>query len=459
MPDPWTAGTFRRRDLLKTLLLTGAATLLTGARGLAAPPRRSVLVVGAGIAGLAAAERLHSTGHAVTVLEGRDRIGGRIWTDRSLGVPVELGAQDIEGIDGNPIADLARQYGARTLVADEDGVVYDAWGRPMDDDFVDGIEEEFTDLLTEGRRIVRRARRDMPIEDAVRAALAGRSPSPEESLTLDWCLEGFEDEYATRMSRMSMRWFDADEGFDGEEAIFPGGYAQIAAGLASGLDVRLGQRVRAIEHGRGGVAVMTSGGTFRADYAIVTLPLGVLKAGNVTFRPALPASKLRAIRRLDMGVVDKVALRFPRRFWPAEATWIGYVSTVRGEFPNLLNLEPVVGAPVLVGFVASDRAEEMERGTDEQAVAGLLRVLGRIFGSSVPRPTGARVTRWGSDPFTLGSYSSVPVGASFADYDELARPVGGRLLFAGEATNRGYPATVHGAYLSGLREADRILGR
>jgi monoamine oxidase len=99
---------------------------------------------------------------------------------------------------------------------------------------------------------------------------------------------------------------------------------------------------------------------------------------------------------------------------------------------------------------------EIESQNDEQIVAGAMAVLRRIYGNNIPTPEGWAITRWMSDPFSFGSYSHIPPGASGADYTELSRPVAQRLFFAGEATHRSYPGTVHGAYLSGLRAAKEI---
>ncbi|HEX7448803.1 MAG TPA: FAD-dependent oxidoreductase, partial [Pirellulales bacterium] len=210
-------------------------------------------------------------------------------------------------------------------------------------------------------------------------------------------------------------------------------------------------------HDAQGVRIETSLDEFAADRAIVTLPLGVLKAGQVEFSPALPPKKLAAIERLGMGLMNKVVLQYAERFWPAEAEVLGFASRTPGMFPQFLNLFAATGMPLLVAVVAGDYARALEPLSDEQVVARAQYALRSMFASrTVPEPTAFRVTRWGSDPWTRGSYSYVPVAASGEDYETLAEPVGERLFFAGEATNREFPSTAHGAYLSGLREAARI---
>jgi len=109
-----------------------------------------------------------------------------------------------------------------------------------------------------------------------------------------------------------------------------------------------------------------------------------------------------------------------------------------------------------MGLNSGNYARYLEGLSDQAVVAVAMQVLRGIYGKSTPAPDGAVVTRWGSDPFCLGAYSSIPPGATGKAYDTLAEPVGDRVFFAGEATSRKYPATVHGAFLSGEREAKRI---
>ena len=270
-------------------------------------------------------------------------------------------------------------------------------------------------------------------------------------------MSSLEVEASGSADRMSAWYADEDDAFPGEDLVLQDGYDRVPAALAQGLDVRLGHRVLRIEHGAEGVRVITDRGDFDGDAAIVTLPLGVLQSGAVHFAPDLPRRKQAAIRRLGMGLVNKVVMEFPRAFAEGDPIVLGYMSSIRGEFPEFLNLMNHPGAPILVGFVAADMAKGLEPRPDREVVDRALAVVRRMYGASVPEPSNVRVTRWGSDPFSRGSYSYVPAGAGMDNYDELARPVGDRLLFAGEATNRRYPATVHGAYLSGVREAERVL--
>ncbi len=417
-------------------------------------PRGRALVLGAGMAGLAAARELQAGGFAVTVLEARMRLGGRIWTDPSLGCAVDLGASWIETSKGNPITSLARDCGARTVVDEDDWRYYDADGTELADAEGEELEKGLETLLENVERIAEESGGDLSVREAVQAALGGDWPAGRIGRVLQAFLAGIETESGADAARLSL-WHGAnDVGFDGDDLLLPGGYAALVEHLARGLDVRFGQMVRRIEHGDDGVRIRTGQGDFEADGAIVTLPLGVLKGGEVEFDPPLPKRKRRAIERLEMGALDKVVLRFPRVFWPAE-TKFGYASETHGEFPEFLNLHRLTGKPILVGFVAAEFARRLERLEDDEVAEAMMGVLRRIFGPGIPEPDGVRFSRWWGDAFSRGCYSYVPKGVTAAEYDVMAEPVGS-LRFAGEATIRDHFATVHGAFLSGVREARRV---
>ncbi|HWB00374.1 MAG TPA: FAD-dependent oxidoreductase, partial [Pirellulales bacterium] len=218
-----------------------------------------------------------------------------------------------------------------------------------------------------------------------------------------------------------------------------------------------GHQVRRVDHDDKSVVIDTSQGEFTADFAVVTLPLGVLKHRGVEFHPALPERKRDAVQRMGMGLLNKTYLKFPRQFWPARADWLGFVSETKGRWSEYLNVAKFLAQPVLLGFTAATFARRTEKKTDQEIVAGMIAALRSMFGGrKVPDPLDVRITRWASDPFSYGSYSFMKTGSTPEDYEHLAEPVDNRLFFAGEHTSRRYSATVHGAYLSGIRAAKRI---
>ncbi len=421
------------------------------------------LVVGAGIAGLAAAHALQRAGRRVIVLEARSRVGGRIQTDRTTGAAIDLGASWIHGVRHNPIAALARRLGVPTALAHHEAHrLYHTDGSAVRLDKAIRLRHRFYDMLDRAYA----GANDLAEDASLASLLRAQAQDSGDEETLRWGMGWLSLVMGIESQHLSGKHWDQDDELSGPDYVFPGGYDAVPASLAQGLDIRLEHTVTKIHWAgpRGGVdgaqaksvTLVTTAGEFRAPIAIITVPLGVLKAGDITFAPRLPAAKQGAIDRLGMGVLDKVALGFARPFWPRSATHLGYVPASDEEpcgFTSLLGQ----GSQVLVAMRAGARAKALEELDDDAVVERTLALLRRSFGAEVMQPTHVRITRWHRDPFSRGGYSYIPVGATGADYDLLARPVANTLLFAGEATMRAHPATVHGAYLSGLREAERVL--
>lgn len=437
-----------RRDFLRTLLAS-AATLAVAPRPRAQETSR-VLVVGAGMAGLAAARKLTDEGLQVTVLEGRQRVGGRVWTDRSLGLPVELGAGWIHGPEDNPITELSARAGARTQKTLEDNFkVFDPSGQALGKARVEAAFDRLERLLV---------RAGEGPDVSMRAALQSLDPRALSDPILRFHLASdTEFDYGAPLEQLSALHADGDDPHYGDDVMFPGGYDQIPNFLARGLTLKLGQKVSQIDLTADEVRVTTAQGVLSCDYVVVAVPLGVLKKGSIAFRPALPPSKLQAIGRLGMGLVNRVSLLFEQPFWDPKVQFYGFCTPELGMYPYFVNARTYSQSNVLTTFATGNYARVHEKMSNAEIQARVLEVLKVGFGSKLPAPQRMLTTRWSADPFTFGSYSFARVGCHPKDYQALAESVQDRLFFAGEHTTGKYRATVHGAYLSGLRAAREIL--
>ncbi len=448
-----------------SLLLGGLPTLggsLAGCRfgtgsARAANPDESIIIVGAGAAGLGAAESLREGGHRkITILEARERVGGRVWTSRAWGdAPMDMGASWIHGTRGNPITRLAREAGVETRATDyDDMTLFGRDGAPLGE----AEQRELTRLGAKLYRVINSRPRKgaKTLRDSVDAAFAGR-PARERALVDHLLSAMVEGDLAEDADRLAPDAYLFGESFGGGDVLFPGGYGAVFAPRFEKFDILTGHVVKAIQLEAAGVTVVTDRGDFRADRVVVTLPLGVLQRGSVRFDPALPEAKRSAIAALGMGCLNKLYLRFPEPFWQNDVQGFGYLGPEAGQWGAWLNMSYHIEPPILVAFNSGSFAREIEGWSDRAIVDDAMRVLRRIHGRKIPDPEGFQITRWASDPYAFGSYSTLRPGAGKATAEALAEPVGRRIFFAGEATSSDYPSTVHGAYLSGLREAGRVM--
>lgn len=297
---------------------------------------------------------------------------------------------------------------------------------------------------------------------------------------INWHFANLEYANAADVDKLSLKGWDQDIGneFEGEHAQVVGGYQQVPRAIwrhPEPLDVRLRKPVKSIRYsaaGSQGKATVTceDGQSIEADKVVFAAPLGVLKAQSIQFDPPLPQWKRDAIRRMGFGLLNKVILVFEKPFWDVDRDMFGLLRAPRdsagfsqsdykkgrGQFYLFWNCIDTSGLPVLIALMAGEAAHEAEKVGDEILVGECLAQLRGVFGApNVPLPVESIVTRWGSDRFARGTYSYVAAEARPGDYDLIAAPIQ-NLFFAGEATIASHPATVHGAYLSGLRAAHEV---
>lgn len=416
------------------------------------PNGKTVLVIGAGISGLAAARKLKQNGFDVIVLEAQNKVGGRVRTDRTPGVAFDEGASWIHGPNGNPIESLAEQSGAATFLTDDDSVkVFDTNGLAYSDSVLTNSEDQFNSALN-------------AVEDAGTATQSFEQvfnalyPTQADNRLWKYMLSAYlEFNTGGDVSELSSRYFYDDEEFSGKDVIVTNGYDKVTDFLAQDLDVRLNTRVNAIDYSENKVRVTANGETLEGEYAIISVPLGVLQNNIISFTPNLPAEKTTAISNLKMGNVNKFLLVWDSAFWDTSLQYIGYTPAIKGKFNYFLNVKKFTPANALMTFAFGNYATQTEAMTDAQIAGEIMQHLKVIYGNNIPDPIDIRRTKWKQNENSFGAYSFPANGATPNDFDQLAKAVNNNLFFAGEHTERAYRGTVHGAYLSGIREADKII--
>ncbi len=415
----------------------------------------SVVVIGAGVAGLAAASALRRRGVGVTLIEASGRIGGRAHTTvpALLGTAFDHGASWLHAAERNPLAALAQRAGERTV---DTGTVRVERTR-LAGRFA-GAEAlaEYADAerAFEARMANALAGPDCSLAEAA-APLAGE---PWLASVVNWEAPVIA---AADAAALSLRDWHANrlEGANWEVEGGLGAFIVRRLGPGAG-DVRLGVEASAIRWDGPGVAVETNAGTIRADACIVTVSTGVLASGALRFTPALPVAVQEAIDGLPMGVLNKVALRAagPDRLdLPASCGMGQFVPAI--DTPAMSVVAWPHGADYVICFAGGSHAAAIERADEAEAwVRGQWRAL---FGPRADRAfrPGAVVTRWASDPLFRGSYAYAKPGSAGARA-ALGQPLGGgRLVFAGEATRTdGLAGTVGGAFLAGEEAAASVSG-
>jgi monoamine oxidase len=425
----------------------------------------NVLIIGAGVAGLAAARELSRADFQVTVVEARDRIGGRIFTQDLA----ELGA---EFIHGKPqcLLDIAQRAELKLSP-----VINRHWY------FRKGCLATTNEFWSELERVMNEMKsvdRDESFSDFLKQHDLGEAEAMAKLY-----VEGF---HASRAERVSVKGLnkanEAAEAIDDDEQFrLPAGYAAAAQSLhddavTAGAQFFLNTIVEEIRWQPNQVEIIPGstkdGGLEDVKFsrALITLPLGVMQAGSVRFVPEL-TDKLAAANKLAMGQVVKFVLRFREPFWEDLKVLtkdgsdhslkdLSFLHAPEELMPTWWTLLPS-NAPILIGWAGGSRAEQLltegEAAITNQAVRTVATIFGVEQKSVEDQFEAIYYHEWYGDPFARGAYSYIPVGGLEAA-GQLAAPVANTLFFAGEATNtEGHQGTVHGAIATGLRAARELI--
>ncbi|OVA12075.1 Flavin amine oxidase [Macleaya cordata] len=453
------------------------------------PP--SVIVIGGGISGIAAARALRNASFKVLLLESRDRIGGRIHTDYSFGCPIDLGASwkvhllcyfRLHGVcNENSLAPLIRCLGLslyrtsgdNSVLYDHDlesYVLFDMDGNQIPQQIVIEVGDIFKRILKETEKVRDEHGDDMSVLEAISIVLDRNPDLRQEGLAhevLQWYICRMEAWFAADADMISLKSWDQasyilkhsfcyfgyhEDVLSGGHGLMVQGYYPVIKELAKDIDIRLSQRVTNIASGCNKVILTTEDGrNYFADAAIITVPHGVLKANLIEFEPKLPKWKVDAISDLGVGNENKIALLFDTVFWP-NVELLGIVAPTSYACGYFLNLHKATGHPVLVYMAAGRFAYDIEKLSDEAAAYFVMSQLKKMLPEAT-EPVQYLVSRWGTDPNSLGSYTYDLVGKPADLYERLQAPVG-NLFFGGEAVSMDHSGSVHGAYSAGLLAAE-----
>ena len=396
------------------------------------------------------------------------------------GTTIELGANWIHGTVNNPIYDLARECELKGNLSTNSFVIRNESGdRVTPKARLDALEQaqERADDIVAVRAEMGLA--DISMEEALKQA--GWTASTPEDMAIEyWVLDyteatppaevygGVNTNYGgSKSATADCANIDTENDKQQYFVADPRGFVYLTERLASYFltdgdpRLKLDKRVVTVETAEDdGVRVTTATGeVYRADYALVTFSLGVLRSGLVSFQPPLPIWKQKVISKFKMVVYTKIFLKFPHQFWDCEE-YILYASKQRGYYTLWRNLEaessPLRGSNILLATVTASESLRLEKQCNASTQKELMAVLRQMYGQDIPEPIDVFCTHWGSDDWFFGSWAHAPVGVRSADFADLLSPVGS-LFFAGEATNEMYHGTVHGAYLSGFNVAERIV--
>jgi monoamine oxidase len=394
-----------------------------------------VLVIGAGAAGLAAADELIRAGRKVLVVEARERVGGRCFTCRLPGVsaPVELGA---EFIHGRPRATFSLLKRAGVTAVDSTRTQLVSFDRKL----------QPINVFAQAQRV---ARKQFSGRDVSFKAFLKKQRLPRLTRTLaTMMVQGFD---AADPRKASAREIVEEWSGGGLGASQPrpwGGYAALLESLA--VPVQLQTVVKRIRWKRSSVHVE---GTFRgepwnawAPRAVITVPIGVL--------PSLVREKRAALAKLESGPVIRVAMAFREAFWEKQHPGVAFFHSPDAPFPTFWTPLPM-HAPLLTCWAGGPKAEKMTGRSESQLLRAALASIRSVF-KNIEEPRAVLMHDWSADPFARGGYSYVKVGGTGAR-EELAAPLEETLYFAGEATDTEQSGTVGGALASGIRAAKEIL--
>jgi len=469
----------RRKFIAKAAMASLALAILPQCKKSSPQPGepKEFIVVGAGIAGLAAAAKIKNAGHKVTVIEASDRYGGRILSVEMEAYKADFGASWLHGISGNPLYKLANENAIETKNTyyepsywfDTDGteITAEEWQK------AEGLLDQLVDLAYDNK--------DISLEELIMLMESDISSQSEKTQRIFYGAVRSEIEipYAVDAADISARALTTNDSFQGNDVIFPNGMAQLTEVLADGLEIKYNTFVTKISyekdkvfvyavktqeidpkrscmacHSNSDASSINAVDVLSADKVIVALPLGMLKNNNVVFEPALTGEKLSAINSLGIGTMNKVFLRFAENFWHQDGYFFQYLKEDYSKTIEFFSPTPTGASNVIVAVFAGQQARSIEKMEDADLLDIVMGDLRGMFGNGIPQPLEMQKTSWHTNKYSLGAYPHLKPGSKLSACDSIAGPLNNKVFFAGDACSSKYMSTAHGAYISALDAAE-----
>eukprot|EP00112_Aurelia_sp_Birch-Aquarium-sp1_P011993 Seg2517.4 transcript_id=Seg2517.4/GoldUCD/mRNA.D3Y31 product="Lysine-specific histone demethylase 1B" protein_id=Seg2517.4/GoldUCD/D3Y31 len=436
----------------------------------------SVIIIGAGFSGLSAARQLERAGCQVKVLEARESIGGRVEDDNSLGICISKGPQIITGCINNPMYIMCQQIDAPLKILRPKCNLINSKGDVAEEEIDQKVEFYFNMMLEsieELKNDEEAQSKNLSLNDCMESRIKEletqiyRELTEEEKCLLQFHLANLEYACGASLQDVSALHWNQNESmvqFSGEHSWVEKGFGPLIERLSRGLDMKLNCQVTEIDYSGDKVQITNQNGEKQsADKVIVSVPLAILKKDVIKFKPSLPESKTSAVNSLGAGHIEKVIMKFKKDFWKMKmekADYCGLIpdSSEKRGFSYLFYDVSNKSNYVLMALLAGDAIKDIKGISDQEVIDRCLSNLKKMFpDQDIPEPTSYIVSHWNTEKHIEMTYSYVGLNATGEDYSNLAETIDDKIYFAGEATNRHFPQTVTGAFISGIREARKIL--
>lgn len=412
--------------------------------------RDKIVIIGAGLAGISAAKLLQANNYDVLILESTNYIGGRTRTDHSLDIPFDTGASWIHGINGNPIKKLANNYDIQLSLTNDESLIAYIGSNVIPEDRYYKVEDDFYNIL-------KTISSDSKSGEDFYSLISRKYPNKIKDPLFKFFLSTYLAFDTGPLNNLSGELYDEGEVFSGPEKMISGGYDQIAKKISKNFKIKLNQHVKSIDYQQDKIKVETDLTSYVCNKVVITVPLGVLKNNIISFSPNLPSYKRESIENVGMNYVNKYIAVWEKPFWD-DKQYLVFARDIPDIFNYFVNLNKQYSkSNALMSFAYGAQAQRLESLSDNQVIEELMLPLKTAFGDEIKYPVKFNKTSWVNNKNSFGSYSYISKDSTLEDFDNLEKPIGNKIFFAGEHTDKKYFSTAHGAYLSGIKAAKRII--